>query len=44
VGAGIGALALLALLFQPLLGARMARGIGAILGVDAADTCHLEER
>ena len=43
-GAGIGALALLALLVQPLVGTRLARGVAAVLGVDDPDTCLREER
>jgi hypothetical protein len=44
IGAGIGALALLALLGQPLLGERLARGAAALLATDQAETCLREER
>ncbi|MCU1488165.1 MAG: hypothetical protein JWN67_4911 [Actinomycetia bacterium] len=44
VGAGIGALALLALLVQPFVGDRLARAAAAVLGDDAAETCLREER
>lgn len=43
LGAGVGALALAALLLQPLAGARIARGVGALLGGDDTDGCPLEE-
>lgn len=42
LGAGIGALALLALLLQPFLGDRLARATGAVLATGPADTCPLE--
>lgn len=44
VGAGIGALALLALLAQPLLGGRIARAATALLGGTEDDFCLREER
>jgi hypothetical protein len=44
VGAGIGALALLALLVQPFVGDRLARAAAAVLGDDVAETCLREER
>ena len=43
LGAGIGALALLALLAQPFLGNRIARAGAAVLGTGAAGTCPMEE-
>ncbi|HEU5083634.1 MAG TPA: hypothetical protein VFU14_09865 [Acidimicrobiales bacterium] len=44
LGAGIGALALLALLAQPFLGRRIARAGAAVLATSPTDTCpHLEE-
>ncbi len=43
LGAGIGALALLALLAQPFLGSRIARAGAAVLGTGPNDTCPLEE-
>jgi hypothetical protein len=44
VGAGIGALALLALLAQPFVGDRLARAAAAVLGDDETETCLREER
>lgn len=44
IGAGIGALALLALLAQPFAGARLARGVASVLAADDADTCPREAR
>lgn len=43
LGAGIGALALLALLLQPFIGDRIARASAAILATSPADTCPLEQ-
>jgi hypothetical protein len=42
--AGIGALALLALVVQPIAGTRLARLAGAVLATDHAGTCPREER
>ena len=42
IGAGIGAVALLVLLAQPLLGDRLARMAGAVLAADDADACPME--
>lgn len=44
LAAGIGALALLALLAQPFLGDRLARAGAAVLATGPTDTCPLEER
>lgn len=44
LGAGIGALALLALLAQPFIGTRLARAGAAVLATGPTDTCPLEER
>lgn len=44
LGAGIGALALLALLVQPLLGRRIAQAGAAVLATGPVDTCPLEAR
>ena len=44
LGAGIGALALLALLAQPFIGDRLARAGAAVLATGPTDTCPLEER
>ena len=44
LGAGIGALALLALLVQPFLGRRIAQAGAAVLATGPADTCPLEAR
>ena len=43
LGAGIGALALLALLAQPFLGDRIARASAAVLATGPTDTCPLAE-
>lgn len=43
LGAGIGALALLALLAQPFIGDRIARAGAAVLGTGPTDTCPLAE-
>jgi hypothetical protein len=44
LGAGVGALVLLAFLVEPFLGARLARVAGTIIGADDAASCPWEER
>lgn len=44
IGAGVGALALLALLAQPFVGERLARAARGVLGADGAASCPWEER
>ena len=44
LGQGVGALALLVLLAQPLIGDRLARATGVVLAADRGATCPQEER
>jgi hypothetical protein len=44
LGAGVGALVLLAFLVEPFLGARLARVAGTIIGAGDAASCPWEER
>jgi hypothetical protein len=44
LGAGVGALVLLAFLVEPFIGARLARFAGTIIGAGDAASCPWEER